>query len=145
MHSNHQGNFWVGSYERKGDGPQGTLTSAPFKVTHPWGAFLVGGGPHPTTCVELVRRDTTKVFFRVSGEEKEDMRRVAVDLRPHKGKEIFIRLVDHHIITTATGATSTSTTSVSTPPSPTSRPRRSSRRPPTSSPTPGCRPTRRPR
>ncbi len=27
-----------------GDGPQGTLTSVPFQVTHPYASFLVGGG-----------------------------------------------------------------------------------------------------
>jgi putative membrane-bound dehydrogenase-like protein len=96
MRSRHQGNYWVGTYERKGDKPQGTLTSVAFKVTHPWASFLVGGGPHPTTCVELVRKDTGAVFFRASGLEEEDMRRVAVDLRPHLAKQIFIRLVDRH-------------------------------------------------
>jgi putative membrane-bound dehydrogenase-like protein len=94
MHSRHQGRFWIGGYERLGDGPRGTLTSVPFKVTHPWSSFLVGGGPHPTTCVELVRKDTGEVFSRTSGVEEEDMRRVVVDLRPHMGKYIFIRLVD---------------------------------------------------
>src|SRR5439155_13705517 len=83
-------------YERNGDKPQGTLTSVPFQVTHPWASFLVGGGPHPTTCVELVRKDTGEVFSRTSGLEEENLRRVAVDLRPHVGKEIFIRLVDRH-------------------------------------------------
>src|SRR5437879_3945712 len=53
MNSEHQGNYWIGGYEREGDKPQGTLTSAPFKVTHPWAAFLVGGGPHEPTCGEL--------------------------------------------------------------------------------------------
>ena len=96
MRSNHQGNYWIGGYELKGDKPQGTLTSAPFKVTHPYAAFLVGGGPHDTTCVELVRRDTQKVFLRASGHESENLEHVVVDLRPHKGKEIFIRLVDRH-------------------------------------------------
>jgi putative membrane-bound dehydrogenase-like protein len=96
MKSRHQGQFWVGTYERHGDKPQGTLTSVPFKVTHPWASFLVGGGPWPETCVELVRRDTGEVFSRTSGREEEDLRRVAVDLRPHLGQEIFIRLVDHH-------------------------------------------------
>src|SRR5262245_35538486 len=96
MRSEHQGDYWVGGYERKGDKPQGTLTSTPFKVTHPWAAFLVGGGPHPTTCVELVRRDTGKVFLRASGRERENMYRVVVDLAGHQGKEIFIRLVDRH-------------------------------------------------
>jgi putative membrane-bound dehydrogenase-like protein len=96
MHSGHQGEFWIGGYERKADQPQGTLTSAPFKVSHPWAAFLVGGGPHPTTCVELARKDTGKVFHRSSGAEREDMHRVVVDLKDHQGKEIFIRLVDRH-------------------------------------------------
>ncbi len=96
MKSGHQGNYWIGGYERHGDPPQGTLTSIPFKVTHPWASFLVGGGPHPTTCVELVRKDTGRVFHRASGAEEENMRRGVVDLRPLRGKEIFIRLVDRH-------------------------------------------------
>jgi putative membrane-bound dehydrogenase-like protein len=96
MKSQHQGQFWVGGYERKGDAPQGTLTSVPFKVTHPWASFLVGGGPHATTCVELVRKDTGEVFSRTSGAEEENLRRVVADLRPYQGKEIFIRLVDRH-------------------------------------------------
>src|SRR4051812_6274453 len=94
--SAHQGQFWIGGYELHGDKPQGTLTSVPFKVTHPWASFLVGGGPWPETCVELVRADTREVFSRTSGAEEEDLRRVAVDLSKHVGKEIFIRLVDKH-------------------------------------------------
>src|SRR3954471_18026031 len=54
MHSRHEGDFWIGGYEKLADKPTGTLTSVPFKVTHPWASFLVGGGPHPETCVELV-------------------------------------------------------------------------------------------
>ena len=96
MRSQHQGQYWIGSYELKEDKPQGTLTSVPFKVTHPWGSFLVGGGPWPETCVELVRADSKEVFSRTSGMEEENLRRVAIDLRPHLGKEIFIRLVDRH-------------------------------------------------
>src|SRR5881275_640409 len=34
--SDHQGQFWIGGYEISGDKPTGTLTSASFKVTHPW-------------------------------------------------------------------------------------------------------------
>src|SRR6516165_5474035 len=94
--SRQQGHYWIGGYERHGDKPQGTLTSVPFKVTHPWASFLVGGGPWPETCVELVRSDTKEVFSRTSACELENMRRVAVDLKPHLGQEIFIRLVDHH-------------------------------------------------
>ena len=97
MRSQHQGDYWIGGYELKGDKPQGTLTSVPFKVTHPWCSFLVGGGPWPETCVELVRNDTKEVFSRTSGVEEENLRRVAVDLSEQMGKEIFIRLVDKHL------------------------------------------------
>jgi putative membrane-bound dehydrogenase-like protein len=96
MKSEHEGNYWIGGYELHGDKPQGTLTSAPFKVTHRWAAFLVGGGPHESTCVELVRKDTGKVFHRSPGHEAENMRRVVVDLEMQMGQEIFIRLVDKH-------------------------------------------------
>src|SRR6185436_16850143 len=96
MKSRHQGDYWIGTYEVDGDKPKGTLTSVPFKVTHPWATFLVGGGPHADTCVELIRVDTGEVFSRTSGTEEEDMRRVAVDLTAVAGKEIFIRLVDQH-------------------------------------------------
>lgn len=96
MKSRHQGYYWVGGFEKKGDRPQGTLTSAAFRITHPYASFLVGGGPHATTCVELVIKESGKVFHRASGLEEEDMKREVVDLRPHKGKEMFIRLVDRH-------------------------------------------------
>lgn len=96
MHSRHQGEYWIGTYERAGDKPQGTLTSVPFKVTHPWASFLVGGGPHDTTCVELVRNKDREVVFRATGIEAEDMRRVLVDLKGLMGQEVFIRIVDRH-------------------------------------------------
>lgn len=95
--SQHQGEFWIGGYEKYGDKPTGTLTSAPFKVTHPWASFLVGGGPHPTqTCVELVVKESGRVFFHAEGLEEENLRRVAVDLKGVQDKEIFIRVVDRH-------------------------------------------------
>ncbi len=94
--SQHQGQYWIGTYEKLGDKPQGTLTSAPFKITHPWASFLVGGGPWMETCVELVLKEKNEVFFRASGMEEENLRRVVVDLQPHKGKEMFIRIVDKH-------------------------------------------------
>src|SRR5262249_51796908 len=79
MRSQHQGQFWIGGFEKLGDQPRGTLTSVPFRVTHPWASFLVGGGPHAETCVELVRKDTGLVFSRTSGLEEENLRRVAID------------------------------------------------------------------
>ena len=97
MRSRHQGDYWVGGYEKHQDTPTGTLTSVAFKVTHPWASFLIGGGPNPETRVELVRADTKAVFFKASGAaEAEDMYRVAVDLRAVKDTEIVIRVVDQH-------------------------------------------------
>jgi putative membrane-bound dehydrogenase-like protein len=94
MKSQHQGRYWIGGYEIHGDRPQGTLTSVAFKVTYPWASFLVGGGPHETTRVELVSQDSGQVFYRASGLEEENLRRAVVDLAPYLGRKIFIRLVD---------------------------------------------------
>ncbi|MFN0054940.1 MAG: PVC-type heme-binding CxxCH protein [Planctomycetales bacterium] len=95
MRSEHAGEFWVGTYENPdGDGPQGTLSSAPFKVTHPFAAFLIGGGSNDATRVELVRQETGRPFYKTSARNSENMHRVVVDLSAQLGKEIFIRLVD---------------------------------------------------
>jgi putative membrane-bound dehydrogenase-like protein len=96
MRSEHAGSFWIGSYEISGDKPQGTLTSASFKVTHPWASFLVAGGPTEKMCVQIVRKDSNKIIHQSSGHETENLERVAIDLREHQGAEIFIRLVDKH-------------------------------------------------
>ena len=96
MRSKHQGNYWIGGYEKVQDPPVGVLTSVSFKVTHPWASFLVAGGPHPNTCVEIIRADTKVLILRASGEESEELQRVAVDLRNLQGKEIYIRVVDEH-------------------------------------------------
>jgi putative membrane-bound dehydrogenase-like protein len=96
MQSRHQGHYWIGGYEKYGDKPTGTLTSVPFVVTHPWASFLVGGGPWPETCVELMLWPEKRVIFRASGLEEEDLRRVVVDLQPYRGQQIVIRLVDRH-------------------------------------------------
>jgi putative membrane-bound dehydrogenase-like protein len=95
MKSRHQGQYWIGGYEKLTDKPVGTLTSVPFKVTHRWATFLIGGGPHEKeTCVEIVQGKD--VIFRAAGLEEEDMQRVVVDLGPYMDREIFIRVVDKH-------------------------------------------------
>ena len=94
MKSGHQGQFWVGTYEMGGDELKGRLTSVPFRVSKPYASFLVGGGSHAATYVELVTSDTRQVLFRVSGEDREDMERVVAELSAHQGKEIVIRIVD---------------------------------------------------
>jgi putative membrane-bound dehydrogenase-like protein len=94
--SGQSGEYWIGTFEPEGrDGPQGTLTSAPFPVTHPFASFLVGGGAGGALRVEIVRSDTNEVIHSASGRSREEMRPVAVDLRLHQGKEVFLRIVDH--------------------------------------------------
>jgi putative membrane-bound dehydrogenase-like protein len=93
--SGHKGRFWVGTYERHGDPVQGTLTSVPFPVTHPYASFLVGGGAGGALRVEIVRADTDEVVFQASGKSVEQMRRVVADLRKLTGKRIYVRLVDY--------------------------------------------------
>ena len=95
MKSEHQGRFWASSFENcGGDGPHGTLTSAPFVASKPWASFLIGAGSHPGTKMELVRDDTKAVVFEARGDETENMRRVVADLAKVKGVSIFIRLTD---------------------------------------------------
>lgn len=94
MLSRHEGTFWIGTYEGKGDGPRGILASKPFPVTHRWASFLIGGGADPSTRVELVESSSQTVIFKTSAANAEDMRPVLIDLSAHQGKEIFVRLVD---------------------------------------------------
>ncbi|WP_152051280.1 PVC-type heme-binding CxxCH protein [Tautonia marina] len=94
MVSNHAGRFWVGTFERSGDEPKGTLTSVPFVVSQPFASFLLGGGAHRGTRVELRLADSERVIAEATGENAEDMSRVVVDLSKHQGERIQIRLVD---------------------------------------------------
>ncbi|HEV7402528.1 MAG TPA: PVC-type heme-binding CxxCH protein [Chthoniobacteraceae bacterium] len=97
-HSEHQGKYWIGGYEKFGDTRKGRLTSASFKVTHPWASFLIGGGSDvKVERVEIVDEATGQVLQTASGQEREPMRRVAVDLQAHQGKRIFVRLVDEGV------------------------------------------------
>jgi putative membrane-bound dehydrogenase-like protein len=90
------GQFWIGGYEFLRDEPQGTLTSPTFEVTHPFASFLVGGGAHRETRVELVLAENNRPFYSVSGRNEENLRPVIVDLSRYVGKKIYIRLVDQH-------------------------------------------------
>jgi len=97
MRSGHAGTYWIGTYEVKGDDATGTLTSVPFKVSHRYASFLIGGGSTEENRVEVVRADTKEVVFKVSGFDRESMRRAVVDLEKHVGQEIMVRVVDRQI------------------------------------------------
>src|SRR4030095_1853538 len=71
------------------------LTSKTFVANKPWAKFRVGGG-FDDESVDLVLADSGKLFFHATGDNREDMEEVAVDLRPIQGQKIFIRVVDDH-------------------------------------------------
>jgi hypothetical protein len=105
MKSNHVGKYWIGTFENGlGDGVTGTLTSKPFKITHRWAAFLMAPGPFETTRVELVAAESQKVLLSISGANRaefglpdknsETLFPVVLDLGPHVGTEVFLRVID---------------------------------------------------
>ena len=98
--SNKNGDFFIGGYEIVGDPGIGTLRSSPFKVTHPYGSFLISGGETPATRVDviLVSEDGKEesVIATAVGKNREQMHRVAVDLRKVQGRLIAVRLVDEN-------------------------------------------------
>ncbi len=94
MKSAHQGQYWIGTFERHGDARTGVLTSETFKVTQPWASLRVAGGAGPTTRVELIDVGTQKPLFQASGLDSETLRPVVVDLTKHLGKDVFLRVVD---------------------------------------------------
>ncbi|MCC6409977.1 MAG: DUF5329 family protein [Planctomycetes bacterium] len=90
----HQGKFWIGGYEKHGDGRRGSLRSKPFVASKPWASFLIGGGSFHDERVELVRASDDQVVFRTSAANYESMQRVVVDLSAEQGKTLYLRLVD---------------------------------------------------
>ena len=100
--SNKQGRYFIGGYElSRSDAAQGTLTSAWFEVTHPFASFRVAGGRGPAVRVDLIAHEEAGnanrevVIATASGDQREQMRRVVVDLRKHQGRRIAVRLVDN--------------------------------------------------
>jgi putative membrane-bound dehydrogenase-like protein len=95
MKSEHQGEYWIGTFERLGDSGTGTLTSAPFLINQPFASFLVGGGSANDTRVELVDASNDKVIHKSVGNNTENMKRVVVDLRKMQGTECYVRITDN--------------------------------------------------
>jgi len=90
----HEGKWWIGGYEKLGDGSTGTLTSNPIRIEAPFASFLVGGGSSPATRVELVLAENGEVIFKSSGADFESMQRVVADLSKWRSRSMRIRLVD---------------------------------------------------
>jgi len=87
------GAYWVSSGVN-GNARKGTLSSAPFRVTHPYASFLVSGGAFASTRVELVLAADNTVIYTISGADQAGFRPAVADLRQYRDKDILIRLVD---------------------------------------------------
>jgi hypothetical protein len=96
--SGFQGAGLVNTYDPLGDGLTGTLTSAGFRIEHPFLQFLVGGGSDvKATCVELIVDG--EVVRAAAGRDDERLELATWDLRDLRGKTAQRRIADR-----ATGA-----------------------------------------
>ncbi len=115
--SEHQGDWWLGLYEKyqgpdkgkklgqnpgatQGDGPQGTLTSIEFTIVGKTMNFLIGGGNHPwkddpAPCSVNLEIDG-KVVLTSTGNNTETMARVEWDLSGLDGETAQIVVVDNN-------------------------------------------------
>jgi hypothetical protein len=102
--SNHQGNYWIGSFEKRhtaadppgqiqDDGPQGTLTSQPFTISSQSVSFLIGGGCD-LNAVRVELLVDGQVVQRATGKCAETMERVRWNVSPFIGRAAQIRLID---------------------------------------------------
>lgn len=103
--SNHQGNYWIGGYEKRpnpnhkagetqGDRPQGTLTSQPFVISHPTISFLIGGGCNiDAERVELLIDGAA--VLKATGRCNETMERIYWNVTQFIGRTAQIRLIDY--------------------------------------------------
>ena len=102
--SKHQGEYWIGGYEKRqypydrpgatqGDGPMGTLTSIPFRISTSIISFLIGGGCDKNRVyVELLVDDRS--VMKTTGKCTETMERAQWNVSRYNGKTARIRIVD---------------------------------------------------
>lgn len=89
--SGFEGKQFANSYHGKDPG-EGSLTSPSFVIEHDYLSFLIGGGAHEDTALQILVDG--KVVARQSAFNFENLEQQAMDLRPFKGKTAQIRLVD---------------------------------------------------
>jgi len=103
--SNHQGDFWIGTYEKyqgypgqepgeiQGDQPTGTLTSIPFRISGDRIGFLIGGGKRLDSLYVALVIDGAEVL-KATGSNHESMISHLWDVTAYKGKEARILISD---------------------------------------------------
>jgi len=77
------------------DKPQGKMTSQTFVISHPYIAFLIGGGRHSgQTCMNLVIAG--EIVKTQNGQNSETLLPVVWDVSDQLGKEARFEIVDRH-------------------------------------------------
>ncbi|MCM4164554.1 MULTISPECIES: PVC-type heme-binding CxxCH protein [unclassified Arenibacter] len=89
------GNYFLSSGGNTNYKLTGTLSSIPFKVSHPFASFKVSGGALADTRVELVLAENNTVIFSSTGQGRATLQPVVVALEPYLKKEILIRIIDN--------------------------------------------------
>jgi len=89
------GKFMASSASNEKDKSAGELISRPFKLTHPWLSALVAGGQAPAAGVEVVSETSGQILGRFAGTAGDTLERQWLDLSPHVGSLVRVRLVDH--------------------------------------------------
>ncbi len=78
----------------KGDQTTGTLTSPEFEVTQPFLNFLIGGGAHKETRMDLWVDG--KIVRTISGNDNERLAWRSWDVREFVGRKVKLQIVDDH-------------------------------------------------
>ena len=103
--SNHQGEFWIGTYEKyqgadaqkpgqvQRDKPTGTLTSIPFQIEGERITFHIGGGKRPKSVYVALLVDDREVL-KASGNNSESMKRHVWDVSSYQGKTARVLICD---------------------------------------------------
>jgi len=86
------GRRWLSSFHG-GDGSTGKLTSPPFRLDRAVLQLRVGGGRDRVRLVVRLRVDG-KVVHRATGHNSEQFRRVTWDVRPWRGRDAVLEVVD---------------------------------------------------
>ena len=105
--SQHQGEFWIGTFEkyqggsnervggRQGDRPTGTLTSVPFEIKADKITFLVGGGKHKDREMVSLVVDG-RIVMSATGKGNETLKPAFWDVSAFKGQTAQIVIKDEH-------------------------------------------------
>ncbi|MHC4405503.1 MAG: GH116 family glycosyl hydrolase, partial [Planctomycetota bacterium] len=83
-----------GADARRSDAHKGKLVSKPFRIERRWIRFLIGGGPHPDTCIGLVVDG--QPVRAASGNRSEQLATKGWNVASLEGKEATIEIVDEN-------------------------------------------------